>query len=190
MKKILSIAISVLMLVSLFALTGCGAPKTLKFGAAVYVSAPSATDATADKQGEGKVDVTVAAVTVDEAGKIVACDLDTMQSTVKYTTEGKAVGNAEAKTKYEQGAGYNMVAYGGAKKEWFEQAAALDDKLLAAWTGHPHLRVIDNSADFETKLLEKAKYMLENRQEICTQIEKAQDELWAIMQENMKCLTV
>lgn len=33
-----------------------------------------------------------------------------------------------------------------------EQAAALDDKLIAAWTGHPHLRVIDNSTGFEEKL--------------------------------------
>ena len=31
-------------------------------------------------------------------------------------------------------------------------AAALDDKLIAAWTGHPHLRIIDNSTEFEDKL--------------------------------------
>ena len=33
-----------------------------------------------------------------------------------------------------------------------EQAAALDDKLIAAWTGHPHLRVVDNSTGFDEKL--------------------------------------
>ena len=33
-----------------------------------------------------------------------------------------------------------------------EQARALDDKLLAAWTGHPHLRVIGNTGSFEDKL--------------------------------------
>jgi CYTH domain-containing protein/predicted ATPase len=33
-----------------------------------------------------------------------------------------------------------------------EQAAALDDSLIRAWTGHPHLRVIDNSGSFETKI--------------------------------------
>ena len=126
MKKILSIFLCVMMLASVCALTGCGEAKTLKFGAGLYISAPTATDATADKQGEGKVDVTVAAVTVDEAGKIVACDLDTMQSTVKYTTEGKAVGNAEAKTKYEQGDAYNMVAYGQANQEWYKQADAFE----------------------------------------------------------------
>ena len=30
---------------------------------------------------------------------------------------------------------------------------ALDDKLIAAWTGHPHLRVIDNDRDFEKKMI-------------------------------------
>ncbi len=40
-----------------------------------------------------------------------------------------------------------------ARTETPEQAAALDDKLIAAWTGHPHLRVIDNSTNFEDKLL-------------------------------------
>ena len=28
----------------------------------------------------------------------------------------------------------------------------MDDKLIAAWTGHPHLRIIDNSVDFEGKM--------------------------------------
>lgn len=39
-----------------------------------------------------------------------------------------------------------------ARTETVEQAAALDDKLIAAWTGHPHLRIIDNATDFEDKL--------------------------------------
>ena len=39
-----------------------------------------------------------------------------------------------------------------ARTESVEQAAAMDDKLIAAWTGHPHFRIIDNSTDFEDKL--------------------------------------
>ena len=39
-----------------------------------------------------------------------------------------------------------------ARTETVEEAAALDDKLIAAWTGHPHLRIIDNSGDFEEKM--------------------------------------
>ena len=40
----------------------------------------------------------------------------------------------------------------GARTETVEQATALDDKIIAAWTGHPHLRIIDNDTDFELKM--------------------------------------
>lgn len=36
--------------------------------------------------------------------------------------------------------------------ENLEHAIALDDKVIRAWTGHPHLRVIPNSGTFEDKL--------------------------------------
>ncbi len=44
------------------------------------------------------------------------------------------------------------LANNAARTETPEQAAALDDKLIAAWTGHPHLRILDNTTDFETKM--------------------------------------
>ena len=47
---------------------------------------------------------------------------------------------------------FYTTANNTARTETVEQAAALDDKLIAAWTGHPHLRVIDNVTDFEDKL--------------------------------------
>ena len=47
---------------------------------------------------------------------------------------------------------FYTTANNAARTETPEQAAALDDKLIAAWTGHPHLRVIDNSSDFEEKM--------------------------------------
>lgn len=126
MKKFLALALCLLMVVPT-ALVGCGdTAATVKFGAGVYVSTPSTTDATEDKDGSGKLDVTVAAVTVDADGKIVACALDTASNTVSFTADGKAVANGEFKTKYEMGADYNMVAYGGATKEWFEQADAFE----------------------------------------------------------------
>ena len=34
-----------------------------------------------------------------------------------------------------------------ARTETPEQAALVDDRIISAWTGHPHLRVIDNSPD-------------------------------------------
>lgn len=47
---------------------------------------------------------------------------------------------------------FYTTANNAARTETVEQAAALDDKLIVAWTGHPHLRIIDNATDFEDKL--------------------------------------
>lgn len=47
---------------------------------------------------------------------------------------------------------YYTTANNSARSETIEEAAAIDDKLLSAWTGHPHLRVIDNSSSFEDKM--------------------------------------
>lgn len=48
---------------------------------------------------------------------------------------------------------FYTLANNQARTETPEQAAALDDSLIAAWTGHPHFRVIDNSTDFDRKML-------------------------------------
>ena len=40
-----------------------------------------------------------------------------------------------------------------ARYETVEQARDLDNSFIAAWTGHPHLKVIDNSTDFEEKMM-------------------------------------
>ena len=47
---------------------------------------------------------------------------------------------------------YYTLENNPARTETAAQAAALDDQLIAAWTGHPHLRVIDNSTGFESKM--------------------------------------
>ena len=47
---------------------------------------------------------------------------------------------------------YYTLANNQARSETPEQARELDDKLIAAWTGHPHLRVIGNETDFENKM--------------------------------------
>ncbi len=47
---------------------------------------------------------------------------------------------------------YYTRANNEARTESMEKAAALDDSLIAAWTGHPHFRVIDNSTGFEEKM--------------------------------------
>lgn len=47
---------------------------------------------------------------------------------------------------------YYTTANNSARTETPEQAVVLDDKLISAWTGHPHFRVIDNSSTFENKM--------------------------------------
>ena len=127
MKKLICIVLSVLMLATAVAFVGCDkAPATLKMGLGVYTATPTTADATEDKDGQGKVAITAAVITVDAEGKVVACQLDTADLTVKFTADGKAVANDGFKTKYEQGKDYNMVTYGGAAKEWFEQADAFE----------------------------------------------------------------
>lgn len=132
MKKLICAILSVLMLLSCLTFVGCKDEEkpALKFGMGVFTDVSKASDADSDKNGEGKVAVTAAAITVDADGKVVACQLDTAENTVKYTAEGKAIANTEFKTKYEQGAAYNMVAYGGAAKEWFEQADAFEKVVV------------------------------------------------------------
>ncbi len=132
MKRILCALLVALLMLSTLTLVSCDKePETLKFGLGVYVNVTKADSATEDADGQGNVAVTAAAVTVDAEGKIVSCVLDTADNTVKYTAEGKAVANNSFKTKYELGKDYNMVTYGGAAKEWYEQA----DAFMALVTG-------------------------------------------------------
>ena len=47
---------------------------------------------------------------------------------------------------------FYTTANNSARIETVEQAVALDDRIIAAWTGHPHFRIIDNETDFEEKM--------------------------------------
>lgn len=124
MKKLLCVTLSVLMVASF---VGCKKEaETLKFGMGVVTETSKATNAEEDANGQGQATTNVAVVTVDAAGKIVACELDTADATVAYTGDGKAVANESFATKYELGDAYNMVAYGGSVKEWYEQADAFE----------------------------------------------------------------
>ncbi len=139
MKKILSLALVLVMVLSVVALVGCSgkektdgddAAPTLKFGVGIVASYAKATDATAEKNGVGEFDAEIVAVLVDADGKIVKCVLDSIKNEVGFTAEGKAVELGEFKTKYELGAEYGMATSeyatdlngDGEIKEWNEQA--------------------------------------------------------------------
>ena len=134
MKKLLSIVLCLLMLVSVVSLAGCGDKKSdtssngdktatdLKFGMGIESVISNVTNAEGN-DGKAEIDHTVAAVLVDGDGKIVKCVIDVMAPTAEYTADGKAVAATEFKTKYELGDKYGMKQ-AGAAKEWYEQVDA------------------------------------------------------------------
>lgn len=130
MKRSLSLILSVLMILSLTTLTGCSGKEALKFGMGVHAYISKATSADADTNGEGTASVTVAAVLLDKGGKIVKCSFDSIDNKVAFTSAGKFVEGTEFKTKYELKDDYGMKAYGGAAKEWYEQADAFASTVV------------------------------------------------------------
>ena len=100
---------------------------------------------------------------------LIVCDRGTMDNRAymneeefAYVLEHFGTGEVELRDGYD--AVFHLVsaakgaeefytkANNAARTESIEEAAALDDKLIAAWTGHPHLRVIDNASFFDDKM--------------------------------------
>ena len=99
------------------------AEGALKTGLAVSATASS------DKIGELKYDVLMAAVTVDDGGVIRGCVIDSIPATVTFDAMTSDV-TAPVPTKNELGESYGMVAYGGAKAEWNQQAASFAEYVI------------------------------------------------------------
>ena len=102
---------------------GEGAVKT---GLAIITGVGDSKDAS-EENGEAKYDVTVVAVTVADNGVINSCIIDSIGASVKFDRNGVITSDVAAGvlSKNELGDNYGMKAYGGAKYEWYEQAAAL-----------------------------------------------------------------
>lgn len=99
--------------------------NTVKTGLGVVTSIAKSTDA-GEKDGLAEADSTIAAVTVDKDGKIVKCVIDSVQTKVNFTKEGKLKTDVKTafKSKNELKTDYGMGKASGIKKEWNEQAAA------------------------------------------------------------------
>lgn len=110
-----------------------------------------------------------AATTMPVSKVLIVCDRGALDnkaymSTLDFSAVVSSLGCNEIELRDNYDAVFHLVtaakgaqqfyttANNAARKETVEQAAALDDKLIAAWTGHPHLRIIDNAAGFEDKL--------------------------------------
>ncbi len=142
MKKLLSLVLVLVLAVTFIA--GCGSTSTgsttststtsttepstddaVKTGLAVITTVEKSADA-GDKDGYAQTDSVAVAVTVDKDGKIVKCAIDTAQTKINFSKEGKILSDlkAEYKSKQELGKDYGMVKASKIGKEWNEQADA------------------------------------------------------------------
>ena len=125
MKKILAIALCLIMVLSVVACEKAPAEKDYKLGMGIVVNMDSS------KTGNAQVDATVATVVTDAEGKIVLCRIDVAQN--KMAVADGAVDTAKTfQTKMELGDAYGMAPVGidndgnGVCKEWYEQAKAFE----------------------------------------------------------------
>ena len=80
------------------------------------------------------------AVVADRLGISVGAVLESYDAVLHLQTAAKGAEEAYS------------LANNQARYETAEEARALDDRIIAAWTGHPHMRVIGNETDFDTKM--------------------------------------
>ncbi|MBR5869362.1 MAG: AAA family ATPase [Clostridia bacterium] len=100
---------------------------------------------------------------------LMVCDRGALDARAYMTPEGytevlRSLGQSEVELRDGYDAVFHLVTAArgaetyyttqnnAARTETPEEARQLDDKVIAAWTGHPHLRVIDNSTDFAGKI--------------------------------------
>lgn len=100
---------------------------------------------------------------------LIVCDRGTLDNKaymddVEFAEAIQYIGSNEVELRDNYDAVFHLVtaakgaeefyttANNSARTETVEEAAALDDKLISAWTGHPHLRVVDNTSSFEDKM--------------------------------------
>ncbi|MBQ4625157.1 MAG: AAA family ATPase [Clostridia bacterium] len=112
---------------------------------------------------------TQAASTMKAEKVLMVCDRGALDARAYMTREGysdmlRGLGQTEVELRDGYDAIFHLVtaargaeAYyttqnNTARTETPAEARELDDRVIAAWTGHPHLRVIDNSTDFAGKI--------------------------------------
>ena len=121
MKKALALVLALVLVLcsaSALAATGVG-----------MVTSVTTTAATADKAGTVSVNTTVCALTLDENGVITGIRFDVVQPKGSFDTAGAVVGDATSApdSKVIKGDAYGMKKASAIGKEWFEQAAFLEE---------------------------------------------------------------
>ncbi|MGL5978608.1 MAG: hypothetical protein ACRCZJ_06420 [Erysipelotrichaceae bacterium] len=99
-----------------------------KLGSA-SITALKAADASADADGSVQANTTIETIALDKDGKVLYANIDVAQNTAKFDAAGVITSDAAAATptKKEKGDAYGMKGNSGISKEWFEQAASLEE---------------------------------------------------------------
>lgn len=101
---------------------------------------------------------------------LIVCDRGTLDAEAYMTEESKLewhkrIGLSRIEMMEDYDAVFHLVTAAKGAEEYYtksnnkarietvEEAVDADSRTLNAWTGHPHLRIIDNSTDFSTKML-------------------------------------
>lgn len=124
-----------------------GAGEGDKLGLGIITNMDKSKDAEADAEGQCQAYSTYVAVTTDGDGKITTCVIDSTQGTVKFDAEGKITSDLTAgvKTKRQLGDDYGMKPASGIGKEWFEQAAALEEYFVGKTAAEVEGIAVDES---------------------------------------------
>ncbi len=110
------------------------------------------------------------AKTFDADKVLVVCDRGALDNRAYMTDEEfryvlEKLGTNEVELRDHDDAVFHLVTAAKGAEEFYthannvaryetvEEAVKSDDSLITAWTGHPHLRIIDNRYDFEEKML-------------------------------------
>lgn len=105
--------------------------ESFELGLGVLTDVSESTAATADAEGVAKLYTNFAGVVTDADGVVLAVLCDMIQPTVNFDAAGAITGAKEdLRTKKELKYDYNMVTYGGAIAEWFEQTLAVEEYLV------------------------------------------------------------
>lgn len=101
---------------------------------------------------------------------LIVCDRGAMDGRAymtqpEFTSIMNDTGMSEIELRDEYDAVFHLVTAANGAEEYYttsnnsartetpEQARELDERLISAWTGHPHLRVIGNEQSFKDKML-------------------------------------
>ncbi len=101
----------------------------LKTGLGIVTDISNSKNASETQNGLAQADSIAAALLLDGNGTIIDVDLDTVQTKVEFTPQGKLVTAIDTnfKTGKEIGADYGMKSVSTIGKEWYEQIDALEN---------------------------------------------------------------